>query len=121
MTFSVKQYVADKQLEPFVFEDINGDRQELPNLLTMTASEYDAFSARLDVDPVAAMSSLAPNLVEVIQATPLVALQPLIDAYMAHMKPSPGESPASPGPSVTTARPSKRTSRASTTAKTRKR
>lgn len=121
MTFSVKQYVADKQLAPFVFDDVYGDPQELPNLLRMTGAEYDAFAKMLDTDPLAALTSVAPNLVDVIQATPLVALQPLIDAYMAHMKEDPGKSEASPAPSKSTARQSKSTSRASSPRTTRKR
>lgn len=119
--FDVQQFVADKQLEPFSFRDINGDEQELPNLLTLTGQQYDDFAKLLDTDPVAALTNVAPGIVGIIQATPLLALRPLIDAYLAHMREDPGKSEDSPDSSAITAKPSKRTSRASTKAPTRKR
>lgn len=120
MTFSVKKYLADKQLTPFEFEDINGELRQLPNLMLMTAPQVDAIMAELDSDPAAALSRIAPEMADIIASTPLVALMPLATAYLDHCKQAVGEAAASRDSSESTARPSKRTSRATTRARTRK-
>lgn len=118
MTFSVKQYMADKQLEPFPFEDVNGDTKFLPNLMAMTAGQANEFMSKMDTDPVAALAAIDPDMAETILAIPLPAVLPLADAYLEHCKL--GEALASPASSKSTARPSKRTSPTTTKARTRK-
>lgn len=121
MTFSVKQFMADKDFPPFRFEDINGDLKTLPNLMVMTAGQADVFMTKMDTDPVGALAAIDPDMADTILALPLPAVGPLADAYLEHCKAGVGEAQASPGSSKSTARPSKRTSPATTKARTRKR
>lgn len=121
MTFSVKQYMADKRFEPFPFEDINGDTKYLPNLMTMTAGQANDVMSRMDTDPADALAAIDPDMADTILAIPVVALMPLAEAYLEHCKAGMGEAQASPASSRSTARPSKRTSPATTRARTRKR
>lgn len=115
MTFSVKQFLADKQLLPFRFEDIDGVERELPNLMMLTAPEVDTLMVMMDADPAGALATISPELAEVITKTPVVALIPLANAYVAHCTEAGlGEALASPASSKSTARPSKRTSPGST-------
>lgn len=121
--FSVKRYVADKQLEPFPFEDINGELRELPNLLLMTAPQVDEIMTLMDVDPAGAFSLIAPEMSEAVKSTPVAALIPLAQAYIAHCMEGTegmGESVASSSSQTSTTRQSKRTSPASTRARTQK-
>lgn len=121
--FSVKQYVADQGLTPFPFEDVNGEKQELPNFMLMTAKQAGAFAEKLDNDPLAAMAEIAPDLADRILETPVAAVNAFVDAYMKHCKgnANQGESEASPEPSKSTARRSSATLPASTRKTTRKR
>lgn len=124
VTFSVKKYVADKNLTPFPFEDIDGVMRELPNLLLMHAAEADRIMALVDTDPAAALAAMVPDAIEVIERTPIVALTPLAEAWMAHCKGEGseglGESGASSPSDKPTARPLKRTSPRTTPKKTQK-
>lgn len=124
MTFSVKQYVADQELTPFPFEDIDGNQQELPNYMLMTAKQAGVFAEKLELDPLGAFAEIAPDMAEKILATPVAAVGELVKEYMEHCKGNAagvGEASASPASSKSTARPSKRTSPATTKARTRKR
>jgi hypothetical protein len=123
VTFSVKQWKADHNLTPFEFEDIEGNKWELPNLQLMTADEAEKALATIELDPKTGLSQLAgsPEATEAILKTPIGALMPLAQAWMEHSTGNSGESAASSSSSTSTARPSKRTSPATTKARTRKR
>lgn len=117
MTFSVRQTVADMQLEPFPFEGMDGSMHELPNLMLMDAEEATQILALLDSDPMAAIKKLIPD----VAAIPLGALMPLAQAWMTHCEAKPGESEASSSSKPSTPRSSKPTSRTTSKATTRRR
>jgi hypothetical protein len=117
VTFSVRKTVADMNLEPFEFEDMDGVMQELPNLNGMNTGEAKDLLDLLDSDPMAAIKQLIPTVADM----PLGALMPLAKAWMAHCEAQPGESEASSSSKPSTARSSKPTSRTTSTSKTRKR
>ena len=116
--FSVKKTMADLDIQPFPFEDAEGETQLLPHLYSLSAKRAQHIMALADSDPIGALEALAPELATV----PLGAAMPLMTDYFAHCtQGDAGKPSASSGSSKSTPRPSKRTSPATTKATTRKR
>lgn len=124
MTFSARKTLADLALEPFPFEDLDGEARQLPNLKAVRAdlmeqfydgSMFDVLTALVEDDLVGEATLAA------IRAMPIGVVTQLAGAWLSHSEAEPGESAASLRSSASTARRSKPTSRASTGSKTRKR
>lgn len=119
MTFSARQALADLDLRPFPFEDMDGVVHHLPNLKLLNANQL---TKALDGDLEEALKDVADQAaLAALLAIPVGVQVQLGQAWMAHAEAAPGESVDSSPSSASTASPSKPTSRAGTASKTRKR
>jgi hypothetical protein len=117
--FSLKQATADLKLEPFQFEGLDGGVYELPNLKMISIDLTDRVLAGEMLDVLVEIGTDETTMAQV-RAACLGALEPFMQAWLAHGEAVPGESQASSRSTASTARPSKPTSR-SAASKTRKR
>lgn len=81
MTFSVKRAIADADLPPFEFEDIDGEPAALPNLQTLSITHAElALNGRY----AELFGMIAPGLAEQIAVYPAHALNDLGEAWREH-------------------------------------
>jgi len=109
--FSLARVIAERELEPFVFDGPDGAEMELPHVSTLTPRQ----ALRVDRGEIEeVLEEVAPAVAAVILDSPSFAAEALMSAWLTHGGIEPGESPASPRSSKSTAGPSKRTSRRTT-------
>lgn len=120
MTLSLRRVIDDSDLEPFEFEDLEGNTRTLPHLQTLTprqamqALDGDIESV-LRGDPDRGTVGIAPDIADLLLDLPTFAIDKLILKWMEHSEidagATEGKSPARSRSSATTRTPSKRTSR----------
>lgn len=112
MVFSVQRAVADLDLEPFTYEDADGDPQTLPNVKTLSPAQAERAIFRGEFETV--INELAPGQGDAIAKLPSAVIEQLFDAWMTHagIDVSSLGKPVRPSRSTnSTGTPSKRTSR----------
>ncbi len=114
--FSLKKTISDSGLEPFEFNDVNDEPQELPHLRTLTSRQI---VMSMNGQIVELFSEITPGLVDQLLDLPNFALDALVREWQAHAgievdaegNPVPGKSTSTSPSSKTTATSSRRTSR----------
>lgn len=112
--FSLKQHISDSDLEPFQFEDSDGEICELPHVKALTPRQGMRMLVDGDVEGV--LTEVAPDVGAMILDLPTHAAEALVRAWMEHsdvVTPDgqPGKPLSSSRSSASTRAPSKRTSR----------
>lgn len=126
MAFSLKKAAQERKLEPFPYEDLQGNPRQLPNLMSVSADMGEkAMTGRMRE----VFEELVPDDADMIMKLSADLLNLLVEQWMEHSgiefdgegRPIKGKSlPSSPS-SRGTGTPSKPTSRSAASAKSRKR
>lgn len=117
--FSAKQTLADLDLKPFPFEDLDGVVRELPHLKSVGSHLLDKI---FDGSLFEVVNELADeDTAAAVAAMPIGVATELAREWLAFSGLTEGETQASSRSGASTARPSKPTSRGSTASKTRRR
>jgi hypothetical protein len=112
--FSVKQHMADTELEPFPYEDADGQPTTLPHLKTLSTAQALRVFARGELAEV--LAEVVPDQVDALMAMPAHALDALSQAWLTHsgvqfeLGQPVGKSSSSSPSSTSTAKRLKRTS-----------
>lgn len=114
--FSVRQAIADADLEPYQFEDADGVDQTLPHMKVLSAAQLMRLLRDGQVSEVLAEVGVDPAVAEAMTDWPGHVLEPFIADWMEHSDVrmpggEPGKSRTSTPSSTATPERSKRTSR----------
>lgn len=125
MTFSVKQAIADADLEPYPYEDAQGIARTLPHMKLLSARQL--YRVLREGDLVGVLTEVGVDQVEAeaIDGWPGHVIEPFLLDWMKHSDVElpggePGKSPSSSPSSKSTPARSKRTSRGGATTSRRR-
>ena len=114
--FSLRKAVSDSELEPFEFEDLDGETRQLPHVKALTQRQANS-AVTGEVGPL--LQEVAPVVADQLMDLPTYALEQLVTEWMRHSgiefdaegNPIPGKSTSTSPSSKGTATSSRRTSR----------